>query len=280
MMEALADQAAGLRRLVSPCVARTLAVTAGAPSADHSAVAANLAVALTRHVNGVLVDACGGPRGSARMLDAEPARDLLEVARDGRAPSEACVQRGRALRVVRAHQALAAVARLPEDEARRVAGALTALTAAADAIIIDAVPGALAPLAAADLVLLVTGDDAEAITASYRFLKRMAAALGPRHVGVVVNAARSPARAQTIFGNLAATAAKFLSLPLECMGQIPHDERQQRAIALRRPLIELFPASPVATALRGCAEMLLASPAHPGAQAFAGRLLAALRTAA
>ena len=281
MIEALADQAAGLRRLLSARSVRTLAVTGAAPGAGHSALTANLALALTaRDLNVLLVDAHGGPCSSARMLDAEPARDLLEVVLDGCTPGEACVQRGDRLRVVRARQALAAAAHLPEREARRLADALAHLSAPADAVIVDAEPGALPPLAAADHVVLVAGDDPEAITTTYRFLKRMSAGFGPRRVCVVINDVRSPARAQQIFCNLAATAAQFLSLPLECMGQIPDDERQQQAISQRRPLIELFPASPAAAASRRCAEALLALPAHPAAPAFAGRLLAALRAAA
>jgi MinD-like ATPase involved in chromosome partitioning or flagellar assembly len=281
MIEALADQAAGLRRLLSARAVRTLAVTGAAPGAGHSAVAANLALALTAYdLNVLLVDAHGGPSSSAGMLGAEPARELLEAVLDGCTPGEACVQRGDKLRLVRARQTLAAAAHLPERAARHVADALAHLSAPADAVIVDAEPGALPALAAADHVVLVAADDPAEITATYRFLKRMAAGFGPRRVCVVINAVRSPARAQRIFGNLAATAAQFLSLPLECMGQIPDDERQQQAIFQRRPLIELCPASPAAAASRRCAEALLALPALAAAPGFAGRLLAAMRAAA
>jgi flagellar biosynthesis protein FlhG len=283
MIEALADQAAGLRRLLSPRVARTVAVTGAATSAGHSAVAANLALALTaRDRNVVLVDARGGAYGSARMLGVEPVQDLLEVVLDGRPAGEACAPRGAALRVVRAQQMLAAAPRLSQGQARRLVDALADISAAADAVIFDAEPWAAAPLSAADHAVLVTGDDSEAVTAAYRYLKRMAAGFGPRRVFVVMNEVHSPARAHKIFGNLAATAAQFLSLPLECMGQIPHDKRQQQAVSRGRPLIELFPESPAAAASRRCADALLALLAQPGAPppAFAGRLLEALRAAA
>jgi flagellar biosynthesis protein FlhG len=282
MIETLADQAAGLRRLLSPRVARTVAVTGASASAGHSALAANLAVALARDLNVLLVDARGGAYGSARMLGAEPLPDLLEVVLDGRPADEICARRGDALRVVRAHEIFAAAPRLSDRQARRLSDKLAQVCAAADWVIVDAEPWSVAPLAAADHAVLVVGDDTEALTAAYRVLKRMAAGFGPRRVCVVMNEVRSPARAHKIFGNLAATAAQFLSLPLECMGQIPDDERQQQAVSLRRPLIELFPESPGAAAARGCADALLALLAQPGAPApaFAGRLLEALRAAA
>ena len=283
MIDALADQAAGLRRLLSSRSLRTVAVTGAATAAGHSTVAANLAVALAaRDLDVVLVDARGGAYGSARLLGAEPGHDLLGVVLDGREVEEACGVHGGTLRVVRAQQALAAVPRLPDAQTQRLADALADLSAAADVLIVDAEPWSVAPLAVADHALLVTSDDAQALTAAYRILKRMAAAFGARPVGVVLDEVRSPTRAQKIFGNLAATAAQFLSLPLECMGQIPDDERQQQAIARHRPLIELFPASPAAVASTRCAEALLALPVQPGAHAaaFAGRLLGALRAAA
>ena len=281
MIEALADQAAGLRRLLSARAVRTLAIAGAAPSAGHSAVAANLALALAaRDLDVLLVDAHGGPGSAAWMLGAEPTRELFEAVLGGRTPNEACVQRGDRLRVVRARHTLAAAAHLPERAARHVADALAHLYTAADAVVVDAEPGALPALAAADHLVLVAADDPGEITTTYRFLKRMAAGFGPRRVCVVINDVRAPARAQQIFGNLAATAAQFLSLPLECMGQIPDDERRRQAISRRRPLIELSPASPAAVALRRCAQALLALPAHPAAPGLAGRLLAALRAAA
>src|SRR5512145_1760565 len=135
MIDALADQAAGLRRLLSSRSLRTVAVTGAATAAGpgHSALAANLAVALAaQDLDVVLVDARGGAYGSARLLGAEPGHDLLAVVLDGREAEEACGVHGGTLRVVRAQQALAAAPRLPDAQTQRLADALADLSAAAD----------------------------------------------------------------------------------------------------------------------------------------------------
>jgi len=274
------DQAAGLRRLLSTRAPGSIAVTAASPSAGHSAVAAELALALTSGgLDVVLLDAGGGPGGTASLLGAEPAHDLLEAVRGGCAPPAASVQRSHGLRVVQAHVALALAPGFSEREARRLVDALTQLCAQADAVMLDADPGMMAALPAADRLVVVTRDDPDAVMRTYALLKRIAGDLRRCRVYVAINGVRSSARADKIFGNLALTASQFLSLPLECMGQIPDDEYLQRAAAARRPLMELFPASPAALALRRCADTLLAGPwyGEPASQRFPERLLEALR---
>jgi hypothetical protein len=56
----------------------------------------------------------------------------------------------------------------------------------------------------------------------------------------------------------------------------------QRAWGLRQPLVELFPTSPAATAIRACADALMLGEAgeNQTAHAFAARLVSAVRRAA
>jgi len=277
------DQAAGLRRLLSVRAVGSVAVAAASASDGHSAVAADLALALAQGgLDVLLVDAGGGARGAASLLDAQPAYDLLAAVRGEGSAREASLQRAQGLRVVQAQPALALAPRWAEHEARRLADALAECCAHADAVILDAAPGTTAGLTAADRLLLVTRDDPDAITRSYALLKRIAGEIGACRVSVAINGVRSPPHADKIFGNLQATALRFLNLSLECMGQIPDDARVQRAAAAHRPLLELFPASAAALAVRRCAEALLSDPAPLAAplQDFPERLLDLLRASA
>ena len=78
------------------------------------------------------------------------------------------------------------------------------------------------------------------------------------------------------FGNLSATARQFLGIS-EFAGEIPEDESLQRASSLKQPVVEVFPGSPAARAVRTCALGLLGrdSAEALGAEAFVGRLSAA-----
>ena len=280
---ALPDQAAGLRRLLSARAAGSVAITAASPHAGHSAVAADLALAMSGNgLKVLLVDARGGPHGAAALLGAQPAHDLLDVVRGASSLREASVQRGDGLQVVQAQRALALAPRLPEVQAQRVRDALAQLCAQADVVLLDAAPGTSAGLSVTDRLLLVTRDDPDALTRSYGLLKRIAGELGGCRVSVALNGVRSASRADRIFGNLQSTASQFLNLSLECMGQLPDDAWVQRAAAAQRPVIELFPTSPAALALRRCAAALLGDRATLAVppERFPGRLVDALHAGA
>ena len=79
------------------------------------------------------------------------------------------------------------------------------------------------------------------------------------------------------FGNLSATARQFLGITLEFGGEIPEDESIQRASSLKQPVVEVFPGSPAARAVRTCALQLLGRDGAqaPSVEAFVGRLSAA-----
>lgn len=280
---AVADQAAGLRRLVSVRTPSSVIVSAASPCAGHSAVAADLALALAGGGTEVLLlEARDGSHGAASLLGADTAPELLEVVRAGRAPREASLRRGEGLRVVQAQRALALAMGCSEHEAQQLREALAQLCAQAGVVLVDATPGMTAALPQVDRLLVVTRDDPGAVIRTYGWLKRIAGDLARCPVSVAITGVRSPAHADRIFGNLAATAAQFLGLRLECIGQIPDDEQLRRAADLRRPLMEVSPASPAALALRRCADALLRGPASIGGAPlrFPMQRLEALRTSA
>jgi len=142
-------------------------------------------------------------------------------------------------------------------------------------LVIDAPVGDLVLAAAARELLLVVGPDPDAITSSYRYLKRLRAEGGAGFVEVVVNRAQSAPHADKIFGNLSSTSRRFLSLPLELMGRIPQDDRLARALRLRQPVMDVFPQAPGAMALQQCVANLLRWPntGEDGLAAFTSRLL-------
>lgn len=278
MPELASDQAAGLRRLLRQPRPRTLAVIGPRAGSGCSTVCVNLCIALVERGQAVvLVDAGRGELGSGWMLGAQPKADLLDVAR-GVHPLDAALQTARgSIRVLRAHRALHELGRLTSREVARVGQLVDGLRTQADFVVVDAPRGDPTPVAAADDVLLITAADATGLTASYRWLKRMAAEFGHRRVAVLVNRAVSAPQAETIFGNLCRTATQFLHLPLEYMGYLPHDDRLARAALLRQPVVESFPSAPCARVLRQCADVLTRrpDPPHDEPSVFASRLTAA-----
>jgi flagellar biosynthesis protein FlhG len=283
MTETVFDQAAGLRRMLAPPALRNVAVTGPSAVSGYAGIAANLALALAAQGRDVVVvDAEGEEGGPGGLFGGERGRDLMDGVRNACPLEQIVVQARPRLRLVRAQRFFAGFDQLQPTDAGNLAEAMAAVCRDADVLLIAADPGNRAALATADALLLVTLDDADSLTRTYRVLKRAAADGRQQRAAVLLNRTRSQARSDRIFGNLASTSARFLSLPLECMGNIPEDAHLERAAQLRQPVIELFPASAAAAAMRASAEafMRLPCPEHATAHAFAARVISTVRSAA
>ena len=255
MTEVVLDQATGLRRLLAQSALRTIAVGSAAPAAGRSVITANLAVALARQGRGVVVLDCAPARGSAGwLLGAQPHADLTDASPPGDLRGTLAVGVG-GVRVARA-PALG-VARSFESASARLAQVLETLRDDVDVLLVDARPGDLVWSAAAGELILLAGPGAQAMTESYRLIKRLNIDGGRRRMHILVNRTQSASHADRIFGNLSATSKRFLNLPLEFLGCVPDDERMLRAARLRQLVVEAFPGSECARSVRECADAVL-----------------------
>jgi flagellar biosynthesis protein FlhG len=254
MTEVVLDQATGLRRLLAQSALRTIAIGSAGPTAGRSVITANLAVALARQGRGVVVLDCAPARGSAGwLLASQPPADLVAVgARDLRATFAEGVG---GVRVARAPRL--GVARSFESASAHLAQGLETLREDVDVLLVDAPPGDLVWSAAAGELIVLTGPSAQAMTESYRLIKRLNVDGGRRRMHILANRMQSASHADKIFGNLSATSKRFLNLPLEFLGCIPDDERMSRAARLRQMVVEAFPESECARAVRECADAVL-----------------------
>lgn len=279
--DAVADQAAGLRRMLAPQALRSVAIAGVSAAAASGDVAASLAVALAAQGRDVvLIDAEVEGRGPARLLGAGRGRDLLDGVRGGCTPEQIGVEVRPLLRVVQAQRFFGSLDQLRPMDAANLAETLAGVCRGADALLVAASAGNA--LAVADALLVVTLDDADSLTRAYRLLKRNTAEGARQHACVLFNRVQSRSRSEKIFGNLASTCAQFLSLPLECVGTIADDVHMEQAAELRQPVVELFPASVPAAALRNCADALMLAPYPQGAtvHGFAARVVCLARSAA
>ncbi len=231
----MADQAAGLRRLISRDFVRVIALTSARPGTGVSFIAHQLSAALAalgREVFPVRVD-----DDLLRSAHADPyvLADALERERQG------------------AEIALMDVSRALGDRQARLASC------------------------APDVILVLAPHQAE-LRDAYVLIKRILSVSGKCRLHVLVNQSTDMEYAKSIFGSLSNTSGRFLSQPLQFLGELPHDERLLRLRARDINFLETHPHSPLAGMLRALAERILLWP-FPGENdmsGFARRLVAAL----
>ena len=283
MTEALADQAAGLRRLIAPSGLRSVMLTASSASMNHGVLTANLALALAAQGREVLLwDAASGERSCSWLLGANPMLDLMDAVAGTRQMDEVALRVRDSLRVVPASRFFGSWQRMRPQDLGRLADVLIGLSREADISIVEAPVAAFNTLPLAEDIALVARAEPDSITRSYRLLKRIAMDGGRTRAGLILQATQDLAHARSIFANLASTCRQFIGMDLECLGIIPDDPVAQRAVALRQACVESFPECPGARAVRGCADslMLWRRETELSVHALAARMVSAVRSAA
>jgi len=216
---AVADQAAGLRRMLAPRRLRVLPVTGAANEQDQARIVTQLAGLLTASGRQVLlIDQTGGSAAAHWGLRAR--YELSHVLCGDRTWGQVLLEGPGGALVLPAARGLA---RLDTDGARQqLLSQLYALPPRPDIVLLNlaSVPegGALAdPLG--DWLFVATAG-AGGLMPAYGQIKRLASWVRPRRLQVLVDGAEDAQDAQIAFGNLAATARRFLDLDLSFCGNV------------------------------------------------------------
>jgi flagellar biosynthesis protein FlhG len=85
-----------------------------------------------------------------------------------------------------------------------------------------------------------------------------------RNFSVIVNPVVDELQARDIYPKLTTVTGRFLQANMRHLGYVPRDENLHRAIMAQRPVVDMFPSSPVSRALGNIAEKLFAEGTSAG----------------
>ncbi|MEA3083648.1 MAG: flagellar biosynthesis protein FlhG [Paraburkholderia sp.] len=274
----MADQAEGLRRLLTQSGSRVLAVTGGPAGVGCTTTVVNLAAALAQQGKDVLViDECLGAKSVSAMLGGvRGAGNFAAVLRGEMTLDAAAARHALGFSVLSGSH---------NNCAGYTAAQLgVVLRGSADIVLIDAQldqQGQLSPLAMqAHDVMIVTRVAAQAITEAYACMKRLHYAHATAQFRVLVNHVQSVDDARTAFVNLAGVAGRYLTVALEDAGCIAADARMARALELSRCVVDAFPSTPAARDFRHLAAELQYWPMRPAMSSQTSWMAPATVTAA
>jgi flagellar biosynthesis protein FlhG len=244
----LADQAAGLRRVVNPRPVRVIAVTSGKGGVGKTNVSVNLATAMAQAGRQVmLLDADLGLANVDVMLGLQPKYNLSHVMSGERTLEEILVDAPGGFRVVPAASGIRNMLELTTREHAGLVQAFSELSVPLDVLLIDTAAGladgVITFTRAAQEVIVVVCDEPASITDAYALIKVLSRDYGHQRFRILANMARSIREGYELFGKIARVTDKFLNVALDFLGTIPHDDLLRQAVQKQRAVVEVFPAS-------------------------------------
>jgi len=252
-------------------LARTMAVTSGKGGVGKTMVSANLAAALTRRGQRVLVlDADLGLANLDVVLNLHSKVTLHDVF-EGKAELEsALVPTSGGFSVLLAGSGLVEYSRLTNDVREQLLAIVEKMKPRFDVILIDTGAGisdvVLFAVSLADEVLVVATPEPTSLTDAYATIKVLATQQGRRHIKLIVNQASRPGEGRSIRGQLQQVVDRFVSptlgaggsLKLELVGELPTDPAVREAVLRRQLLVESIPGCAASKAIGLLAGKLLA----------------------
>ncbi len=281
------DQASRLRQLIERNQgvgkgARVVSVASGKGGTGKSVLAVNLAVALRRMGQRVLVLDCDfGLANVDLMLGASARRNLAHVL-SGEIMINDAVQEGvEGVRFLSGGSGVEALVHMHEKAAAAMTDSLLQLEQDADIILLDTGAGVndtvMRLIQASHESVIITTPEPTALMDAYALLKRLNL-MGTRlpALRLVINRVENSREAQETLRALPSLAMRFLNLNIEPLGSIAFDPSVPSAIKRQTPLLLAYPGSAAARDIQKIAQLFMGIQATPrtGLSSFFRRFLA------
>ena len=249
-----------------------LAVTSGKGGVGKTFLSANLAAALSRRGENVLVlDADLGLANLDVVLNLTPKVTLHDVFTGRSTLENAILPAPGGFSVLLAGSGLVEYSRLTPQVREQLLDIIIKLGPKFDRILLDTGAGisdvVLHAVSMADDVLVIATPEPTSMTDAYATIKVLATQQGRRAIKLVVNQVSAQGEGRTIRNQLQLVVDRFVmpqlepgtdALRLNLLGEIPSDTFVREAVQKRQLLLETAPGSPAARAVHGIAEKLVA----------------------
>jgi flagellar biosynthesis protein FlhG len=248
------------RRAAPPARARITAVTSGKGGVGKTFVTANLAAALARRGERVLVlDADLGLANLDVLLNLASTVTLHEVFTGRHALDEAIVPAPGGFSALLAGSGMVEYSRMTPEVRAQLQRVIETVAPRYDRVLLDTGAGisdvVLYAVSLADDVLVVATPEPTSMTDAYAAIKVLATTQGRRQVQLVVNQTRRHGEARAVHQQLQQVVDRFVNpglaapVRLTLMGQVPLDIAVRDTVLKRRLLLEALPGAPAALAI-------------------------------
>jgi flagellar biosynthesis protein FlhG len=243
---------------------RTIAVTGGKGGVGKTCLAVNVATALAQSgQNVLLLDGDLGLSSVDVMLGLTPRHTLEQMLSGERQLQDIILKSPDGVQVVPAASGVARMAALSAKEHAAIVNAFATLPSPVDVLVIDTAPGigesVLRFCAASQQLLVVVCDEPTSLTDAYALIKVLNRNHQIKRFHVLAN--RIPhGSGEALFKRLQRVTDRYLDVNLQYAGAIPEDDTLGKSVRAQRALLDAFPGSAAARAIKQLAANFLKWP--------------------
>ncbi len=251
--------------------ARITAVTSGKGGVGKTFIAANLAAALARQGQRVLVlDADLGLANLDVVLNLFPKITLHDVFSGNAKLDDAILPAPGGFSVLLAGSGMVEYSRMTPEVREQLLAVIEQVAPRFDHVLLDTGAGisdvVLYTVSLAQDVIVVATPEPTSLTDAYATIKVLATTQGRRALHLVVNQARRPGDGRTVRQQLQQVVDRYVTpaldapVRLDLLGEVPSDAAVREAVLRRERLLERMPGAPAALFIVGVATRMLAEP--------------------
>lgn len=259
-MNAVSDQAAGLRRILARRSMRVLPLASVLERGAQARLAVHLGAALSHLGSRVVI--LDESRGDvATVLGLRPRYELLHLLEGQKKFEEVAIEGADALRVVSAARGIESMEHADDKGWQELFGAFASLSDPPGVVVLNCRPGsayaACRAAAGSHEVVLALDSGTESMTEAYALIKSALRECGQRRFRLVFaenrpDAAAADVAVEPLAARIVETARSFLGVELRLGGVLPKHEALD--CALRQSIVSSDPAHPAASAFLSLAD--------------------------
>ncbi len=260
VMHKSVDQASGIRKMrqIKPKPVRVIAVTSGKGGVGKTNLSVNLGVALSQMGRRVaLLDADMGLANVDILLGLSPKYNLSHVLQGEKSLEDIMLTGPAGLKVIPASSGVQQMSELSAIEQAGVIRAFSEIDKNLDVLIVDTAAGISSSVVnfarACQEIIVVVCDEPTSLTDAYAYIKLLNRDYGINKFHIVANMVQSIQQGQQLFNKLTTVTDKYLDVTLNYAGGVPFDEYLRKSVRKQTPVVEAYPRSKAALALKNLA---------------------------
>jgi flagellar biosynthesis protein FlhG len=259
------DQASSLRRMNQSRLIKVIAVTGGKGGVGKTNVTLNTAISLAQQGKRVMVlDADLGLANVDVLLGLRVQKNLSHVLSGECTLDEVLVEGPYGIKIAPATSGSQSMTELTPTEHAGLIRAFSELQSQIDVLIVDTAAGisdmVLSFSKASQDIMMVVCDEPTSLTDAYALIKILNKEHGVFRFKIVANMVRNMREGDELFSKLTKVTNRFLDVALELVAVIPFDENVRKSVRKQKAIVEAFPTSPAAMAIRKLAQKAIEWP--------------------